>query len=125
METNMLKKILMGLGAALVILVVVIAMQPATFHVARSIDMLAPPDIVFAQVNDFHAWHAWSPWEKLDPGMTRSYDGVPSGAGAKYAWAGNKQVGEGRMTIEKSEPERIQIKLEFLKPFSATNTATF
>ena len=30
------------------------------------------------------------------------------------------------MTIERSErPGRIVIKLEFLKPFAATNTATF
>jgi hypothetical protein len=121
----MLKKILMGVGAALLLLVLVIALQPATFHIERSITMSASPEAAFAQVNDFHAWSAWSPWEKLDPSMKRSYDGAPSGTFAKYAWVGNKEVGEGRMTIEKSEPTQIQIKLEFLKPFTATNTATF
>ena len=121
----MLKKILIGVAAALALLVIVILMQPATFHIERSIDMAAPPEAAFAQVNDFHAWSAWSPWEKLDPSMKRSYDGAPAGVGAKYAWVGNKQVGEGRMTIEQSEPARVVIKLEFLKPFAATNTATF
>ena len=121
----MLKKILLGLGAVLLVLVIVIALQPATFHVERSMNISATPDTVLAQVNDFHAWNTWSPWEKLDPGMKRSYDGPPSGVGAKYAWVGNKQVGEGRMTIEKSEPSRVEIKLEFLKPFAATNTSTF
>ena len=121
----MLKKILMGVGAALAVLLVVIALQPATFHIERSVNMAASPEAAFAQVNDFHAWRAWSPWEKLDPSLQRSYDGAASGVGAKYAWVGNKQVGEGRMTIEKSSPTQIQIKLEFLKPFAATNTATF
>ena len=43
-----------------------------------------------------------------------------------YAWQGNKDVGEGRMTITESRPgERILINLEFFKPFAATNTAEF
>ena len=122
----MLKKILIGLGALLALLLIVISLQPATFHVERSITIAAPPEAAFAQVNDFHAWGAWSPWEKLDPAMKRTYDAAPAGVGAKYAWVGNKDVGEGRMTIEKSDPGRlISVKLEFLKPFEATNTATF
>ena len=121
----MLKKILIGVAAVLALLVIVIALQPATFHIERSVTMTAPPEAALAQVNDFHAWSAWSPWEKLDPNMTRSYDGAPAGVGAKYAWVGNKEVGEGRMTIEKSSPAQVVIKLEFLKPFQATNTATF
>ncbi|HVY29049.1 MAG TPA: SRPBCC family protein [Polyangiaceae bacterium] len=121
----MLKKTLIGVTAALAGLLVVIALQPATFHIERSITMTAPPEAAFAQVNDFHAWRAWSPWEKLDPQMQRSFDGARAGEGAKYAWVGNKEVGEGRMTIEKSEPTQIQIKLELLKPFAATNKATF
>src|SRR5262249_7146798 len=79
-----------------------------------------------AQVNDFHAWPAWSPWEKLDPQMKKTFEGPASGVGAKYAWTGNDKVGEGRMTIEKSEkPSTVGIKLEFLKPFEATNATTF
>jgi len=121
----MLKKILIGAVAALLALVVVIALQPATFRVERSIDIAAPAPSVHALVNDFHAWRSWSPWEKLDPGMQRTFEGAPSGVGAKYAWQGNGEVGAGRMTIEHSDPARIVVKLEFLKPFEATNTATF
>jgi hypothetical protein len=121
----MLKKILLGLATFVVVLVIVVALQPSEFHVERSITMAAPTEAAHAQVNDFHAWRGWSPYEKLDPNMQRSYDGPTSGVGAKYAWAGNKSSGEGRMTIEKSEPSQIAIKLEFLKPMQATNQATF
>jgi hypothetical protein len=41
-------------------------------------------------------------------------------------WAGNNKVGQGSMTITESRPyEFIKFKLEFLKPFAATNTAEF
>jgi hypothetical protein len=62
----------------------------------------------------------------MDPGMKKTFSGSPSGQGSVYAWTGNDKVGEGRMTIEKSDkPSLVSIKLEFLKPFAATNTATF
>jgi uncharacterized protein YndB with AHSA1/START domain len=122
----MVKKILLALAAALVVFLAFVATRPPTFHVERSITLAAPPERAFAQVNDFHAWAAWSPWDKLDPQMKRTFEGAPAGVGASYSWVGNKQVGEGRMTIEKSEPARlVSIKLEFIKPFEATNTATF
>ncbi len=122
----MARKILIGVAVLIVLLVVVILTRPGTFHVERSITMAAPPDSAFAQVNDFRAWGAWSPWEKLDPQMKKTFEGPPTGVGAKYAWSGNDQVGEGRMTIEKSEkPSNVGIKLEFLKPFDSTSTTTF
>ena len=122
----MARKILIGVAAVIVLLVLVILTRPSTFHVERSITMAAPPENAFAQVNDFRAWPAWSPWEKLDPQMKRTHEGSPAGVGAKYAWVGNDQVGEGRMTIEKSEkPSIVGIKLEFLKPWEATSATTF
>jgi Polyketide cyclase / dehydrase and lipid transport len=122
----MARKFLIGVAAVIAILMLVIVTRPATFHVERSITMAAPPESAFAQVNDFHAWPAWSPWEKLDPQMKKTFEGPPAGVGSKYAWSGNDQVGEGRMTIEKSErPSTVRIKLEFLKPFEATNVTTF
>jgi hypothetical protein len=121
-----LKKILIGLVVFLIALVVVVALQPSEFRVARTATIAAPAPVVFAQVNDFHNWDAWSPWAKLDPAMTQAYQGAPAGPGAVYTWAGNRDVGEGRMTITESRPnELIRIKLEFQKPFASTNTAQF
>jgi uncharacterized protein YndB with AHSA1/START domain len=119
-------KILIGVAVVIVIFAIVVATRPAAFRVERSVTIAAPPRAVFEQVNDFRAWTAWSPWEKIDPNLKRTYGGPPAGVGTTYAWVGNKQVGEGRMTIEKSDaPSTITIKLEFLKPFAATNVATF
>ena len=43
-----------------------------------------------------------------------------------YTWAGNNEVGEGRMTITESRPnDLIRVKLEFFKPFSGNSLAEF
>lgn len=103
-----------------------VASRPADFHVERSAQIDAPPEIAFSLINDFHQWQKWSPFEKLDPNLKRTFAGPAAGKGAVYAWAGNDQAGEGRMTIEESKPgELVSIKLEFIKPFAATNQATF
>jgi hypothetical protein len=122
----MIKIILIVLTAIVVVLAIVVAMQPADFRVVRNATMSAPPQAVFVQVDDLRKWEAWNPWQKMDPAMKITYAGPPSGPGASYAWAGNNQVGEGRLTITESRPnDLVRIKLEFLKPLSATNTATF
>ena len=122
----MIKKIFIALAAIILLFIAVVAMQPAEFRVARNATISAPPPVVFAQVNDFHKWEAWNPWGKIDPAMKQAYEGAPAGTGAVYTWAGNNEVGEGRMTITDSRPsDLIKIKLEFYKPFAATNTAEF
>ena len=122
----MIKKILIGLAILILLLVVVIALQPSTYRVEQSATMNATAPVVFAQVNDFHKWNAWSPWAKLDPAMKQTFEGAPAGTGAVYTWAGNSDVGEGRMTINESRPsDLVKIKLEFLKPFAASSDTTF
>ncbi|MCI0375998.1 MAG: SRPBCC family protein [Gemmataceae bacterium] len=118
--------ILIALAVVVIGFAVVVAMKPSEFRIVRTGTISAPPSAVFAEVNDFHKWQAWSPWEKLDPALKRTYEGPSAGTGAIYSWAGNKKVGEGRMTIMESRPsDLIRINLEFLKPFKATNTTEF
>jgi hypothetical protein len=102
------------------------ATRPGTFRVERSKSIEASPARIFELIEDFHRWAAWSPWEKLDPAMKRTFAGAPSGKGAVYEWAGNSKAGEGRMEITGMSPgSKVTIKLDFLKPFEAHNTAEF
>ncbi|TLD70961.1 polyketide cyclase [Phragmitibacter flavus] len=122
----MIIKILIGLVIVLVILAIVIALQPADFRVTRSATMAAPPEGVFEQVDDLKKWEAWSPWAKMDATMKQTYEGPATGVGAISRWTGNAQVGEGSMTITESRPnELVGLKLQFLKPFVATNEVQF
>jgi len=103
-----------------------IATRPSEFQVARTATLAAPAGAVFSQVNELQKWEAWSPWQKKDPQVKNSYAGPAAGTGASMSWAGNNEVGEGRMTIVESRPaELVRFKLEFFKPFAATNSAEF
>jgi hypothetical protein len=103
-----------------------VSLQPARYEVVRTKMVTAPPRPIFDQVNTLRKWPAWSPWSTLDPNMKESYEGPPSGVGAKYSWDGNSDVGAGQMTITESDPNRkIKIKLEYTKPFVETKDAEF
>lgn len=122
----MLKKILVGLAALILLFVGFVVTRPGTFTYQRTAVLPVSADVAFALANDFHRWPEWSPWDGLDPQQQRTYSGPESGTGAGYAWVGNDQVGEGRMTITDSKAsEQVTIKLEFIKPFAATNNTTF
>jgi hypothetical protein len=127
-EDSMLK-ILAIIGVVVVIAIIVVlilaAMRPDTFQVQRTAMIKAPADKIFPLLNDFRNWGGWSPWEKMDPAMTRTFGGAPSGQGATYAWASDK-VGHGSMEITDSVPaSKVGLKLDFTKPFEAHNTVVF
>jgi hypothetical protein len=118
--------IFLAIAFIAIIFFVVIAGRPDEFIVSRSIKISAPPKKIFPHVNDLHKWEAWSPWAKLDPNAKNSFAGADSGTGAAMAWDGNKKIGAGRMTIIESAPnDLIRFKLEFVRPFKATNAAEF
>ena len=122
----MFKKIAIVVVVLIAALLVFAATKPDTFRVQRAASIKAPPEKVFALLNDFQRWEAWSPWEKKDPAMKRTFSVVTSGKGAQYAWEGNREVGQGRMEIAESvPPSKVAIKLDFAKPFEAHNTVEF
>jgi hypothetical protein len=121
-----MKRILLLLGLALAALAVYVSTLPTQFRVERSAIIEAPPAVVFRNLDDFRRWGPWSPWEELDPDMEREYAGPPSGAGATYHWRGDRDVGEGRMTIVDSDPPtRITLRLELMAPMQGTNDVVF
>jgi uncharacterized protein YndB with AHSA1/START domain len=102
------------------------ASKPNTFLIQRSITINAPPDRIFALVNDFHNWSVWAPQDKDDPTLTRTYSGPVSGKGAVSEWIGSGSSGRGRMSIVESQPPRdISVKVDFVKPFEAHNVNDF
>ena len=129
MEPTMFKVIagiVVVLVVAIAVIVVLAATKPDTFRIERRATIDAPAEKIFAVLSDFRQWRGWSPWENKDPGMKRDYGGAERGKGATYGWEGDKNVGTGRMEIlEASTPSRLVIKLDFLKPFEAHNTAEF
>lgn len=121
----MLKAIVIILGVGLAGVVAYAATRPDSFRVQRSIVVDAPPERVYALIQDFRRWTEWSPFETLDADLKRVYGGPLAGEGATYAWEG-KKAGSGAMTITRAEaPSKVLIRLEFTKPMKAVNTAEF
>ena len=122
----MFKIIVTALTVVVAAILIMAATRPDSFRVERSIRVSAPPEKIFHYVNDFHQWGVWSPYEKLDPSMKRTFGGAAAGKGAVYEWDGNSKAGQGRMQIiDSDEPARIVIKLDFIKPITGHNRATF
>jgi uncharacterized protein YndB with AHSA1/START domain len=114
------------LALAIAVVLILASRKPDTFSVSRAASIHAPPEKIFPLISDFHQWRAWSPYEDRDPNLQRGYSGANSGKGAVYEWNGNKNVGSGRMEIlDAPAPQKVVIKLDFLKPFEAHNTAEF
>ena len=118
------------LGLVIAVVVVGILLyattRPDTFRIERSATIQAPPEKVFALINDFKNWGGWSPWEKKDPAMRRAFGDTTRGSGAHYAWDGNKEVGQGSMTIMESvPPSRVALNLDFVKPLEGHHQVEF
>jgi len=95
------------------------------YEVQRSAVVPADVETVHALINSFFNWKAWSPWDDVDPEMERSYEGPEAGPGAHYSWSGNRKAGRGSMTIKASTPNRIDLVVDFEKPFKASNPTSF
>ena len=123
-----MRKLLAIVGAVIVAVVAVIMIyattKPDSFRVQRTATMNAPAEKIFPYIDGLKRWTEWSPYEGRDPAMKRTYSGAESGKGAVYEWDGNDNVGKGRMEILDSKlPNKVVIKLDFLKPFEGHNTA--
>jgi len=124
----MLKTVLIVVAVLVIVLVAMLAYaatKPNTYRVERSTRVKASPEKILSLIKDFHEWAQWSPYEKLDPDMSRTFSGPEQGPGAVYEWNGDGNVGQGRMEILEVTPEKVTIKLDFLRPMEGHNTAEF
>jgi uncharacterized protein YndB with AHSA1/START domain len=122
----MLKIIFLALLLAVAALLVYAATRPDSFSMSRSTTMAAPPEKVFALINDLKSFNAWNPWSLKEPDSKITYESASTaGVGAAYSWKGNK-TGAGRMEwVEATPPAKLAARLEFKEPMATTNRVEF
>ncbi len=99
---KLLKKIGLWLGLFLLGLILVSFLLPAEIKVKRTIEVSAPIDRVFEQVNDLRNWEKWAPWKRMDPTMVMTFSNPPVGQNAFYKWESqNKRMGTGTLTLSR------------------------
>ncbi len=94
------------------------------YHVESSIEIDAGTDAVLPHLNDFEKWPAWSPWLYMERTAQLDYRGVAGTIGHGYDWRGNL-VGAGGMTMTAQSPARLDMDLNFLKPFKSRAAVRF
>ena len=121
----MIKTIALVVVALIAILLIYAATKPDSFLVQRSITISAAPDKIFPLINNLRSFNTWNPFSLKDAAIKIEYQGPAEGVGAAYIWQG-KESGAGRMEVSAVEPNaRVQIKLNFTKPFNANNIVDF
>ena len=114
------------IGIAILGVLVVAAMRPNTFRIARSITISAPADKIFPLVNDPKAMNGWSPFVKTDPSMRIAYSGPASGRGAAFDWDSTGRGGKGRIEVTDASPSSsVGMSLVMSKPFACDNQIRF
>ncbi|MCZ8376013.1 MAG: SRPBCC family protein [Beijerinckiaceae bacterium] len=118
--------LLVVLAGAVLALVLLASRKPDRFRIERRIVLAATPEAIYPYLDSLESWQLWSPWAHKDPAMRTTYGPSRAGLGASMGWDGNNQVGKGNMSIIESRPhEAVAYRLEFEKPFRATNRASF
>ena len=114
-----MQKLLYGVIAALLLLIVVGLALPRTHHAEVAAEIDAHPATVFALLNDFRRYALWSPLLETDPNVRVRYSGTERGVGATMSWDGTI-VGSGTQTIVESTPyEQISILINAGEPGEA------
>ena len=70
-----ISKILVGLGAVILIFLIFVETRSADFRVERSSTIAAPAQALFDQVNDHYNFNKWNPFLTLDPNVKNTYRG--------------------------------------------------
>ena len=125
-ETFKPMRVLLLIAVLIAGVLILAASKPDTFAIQRATTIEAPPEKIFALLNDFHNWDLWEPHAKGEPTMKRTFSGSRSGVGAVSDWSGTPITGRGRMTITKSVPSaKISVMVHWAKPFQAHNLYEF
>lgn len=121
----MLKAILILVALVIAAILAYAAFKPDSFSLQRTTVIAAPPEKIFALINDLHAFNTWNPFAVGDPSLKLDYQGAAAGKGAGYSWRGDK-AGIGRMEISESTPSsKVTMQLHFTKPMESNNIVDF
>lgn len=120
---KILKKVLLGLGILIVVLLIVAAILPKTYQSERQVTINKPKNEVFDYIKYVKNQDNFGVWQLSEPDLKKTYEGTDGTVGFKYSWDG-KKLGKGSQTIvEIVEGEKMVTKLDF--GFGEPPTAEF
>lgn len=118
MSTTLAAAALLALLVAAAFGVLVLALlRSRKFRVEGVVQLAAPVERVYAELEDFARWRSWSAWSARDPAMTLRLTGARAGLGAACTWAGDRRSGTGSMEVVHAVPrQRLVVRVIYRAP---------
>ncbi|OYU83097.1 MAG: polyketide cyclase [Flavobacterium sp. BFFFF2] len=117
----MLTTILLGLAAAIAVVLIAGIFMKKTHYVKREIVIHAPLDRVFNFLKLLKNQEQFNKWAQADPNRNWEFKGTDGTIGFVIAWSGNKKAGEGEKEIMNLiDGKRIETEIRFVKPMKMT-----
>lgn len=92
---NILLKILIGIGALIVLLLIVAIFVKNEYSVQREIVINRSKQEVFDYIKYLKNQDQYNKWVMMDPEMKKTFRGTDGKIGFVYAWDGNDIAGKG------------------------------
>jgi len=100
--------IVLGLIA---VTLIVAALLPKDFHAGSEITINKPKTEVYNYVKLLRNQGNYDNWSRMDPNITRNYEGTDGAEGFTYIWQ-SKKVGDGKQVITKIDSSNGRIEMD-------------
>lgn len=122
----MLVHIFMGVGALIILLLIVALFVKKQYAIEREITINKSKAEVFGFIKHLKNQDQYSKWVQTDPNMEKDFRGTDGTVGFVYAWNGNKKAGEGEQEIKFiKEGEKLEVEVRFIRPFVSVAQTPF
>lgn len=115
---KILKRILVGIIGLIALLLIVALFTPKQYTVSVSETINRPKAEVMAYVTILANQEQYSEWVKADPNLHPQIIGTDGTVGAIQKWnSKDDNVGEGQQQITALTEDRMDVNLDFIRPF--------
>lgn len=122
---KIVKRILLGIAALIVLVLVVALFVPGEYTVERSTEISRSKNEVFNYLKHIRNQEKYSVWSMADPKMVQNFEGEDGHVGFVSGW-NSELVGEGEQEIINiEEGQKIETELRFIRPWESTARAAF
>lgn len=122
---KILKYILIVVGAIIAVFLIIPLFVKNDYQVVRTVTINKSKNDVFAYIKMLKNHDNFNVWSKMDPKMTKTFDGTDGTVGFHTTWkSANGEVGEGEQTIKSIvEGSTVEYDLHFIKPMDGKANA--
>ena len=111
---KILKRILLGILAFIILILVVALFAPKEFSGQSEITINKSQQEVYDYIKYLKNQDNYGTWHQMDPGMEKSYEGTDGTVGFTYKWDSDKMmVGEGKQVITNLDGQKMESDLFF------------